>query len=115
MDVWQIAFDSELNRNTISLGRRSSLSMPRQGKLATFNMGPGGKSRTAYFPCTSRGWYTFEFTASSESRDFGEVALRQDQALPTLGTICSSYTGNGKGCFAYDSLYIGIYMRQKEP
>ena len=89
MDVWQVAFDSELNRNTISLGRRSSLSMPRQGKLATFNMGPGGKSRTAYFPCTSGGWYTFEFTASSESRDFGEVALRQDQALPTLGTICS--------------------------
>ena len=89
VDVWQVAFDSELDRNTISLGRRSSLSMPRKGKLATFSMGPGSKSRTPYFPCTSGGWYTFEFTASSESRDFGEVALRQDQALLTLGTICS--------------------------
>ncbi|KIM78667.1 hypothetical protein PILCRDRAFT_581759 [Piloderma croceum F 1598] len=93
VDVWKVAFDGELNRNTISLGQRSSLSMSRQDKLATFSMGPGSKSRTPYFPCTSGGWYTFEFTASSESKDFGEVALRQDQALPTLG----------------------IYMRQKEP
>lgn len=111
MDVWQVAFDSELDRNTISLGRRASLSMLRRGKLATFSMGPEGKSRTAYFPCISGGWYTFEFTASSESRDFGEVALRQDQALPMLGTICLIYQKH----FVYDSPYVGIYMRQKEP
>ena len=86
VDVWRVAFDSELDHSTISSHQLSSLSMARKDKLAVFNMSADRKGRTPDFPCISGDWYTFEFTASSESRYFGEVALRQDQALPTLGT-----------------------------
>lgn len=86
VDVWAVTFDGEFDYHTISVGRHSSVSIPRRGKLSTFNIRAGSRSRTPDFPCVSGVWYTFEMAVSLEFSDYGEVTLRQDYALPTLGT-----------------------------
>lgn len=114
VDVWAVTFDGEFDHHTISAGRHSSVSMPRGDKLSTFNIRTGSRSRTPDFPCVSGVWYTFEFAVSLESSDYGEVTLRQDYALPTLGMIRLNMPRITKDFLLTNQSIIGIYMQQRE-